>query len=724
MTETVRTVCQGCHSECGVLVTVEDGRVVKIRGDRNHPVSEGYICVKGANYAEFTHHPDRLLHPLRRAGGKGEGRWERVSWEEALSDIAARLTEIRNESGAESLATLNGTGPRTSVFSTNLLAGAIGTPNNVSTDLHICYAPSMVAEFCTVGGPVMQEVGPDYQNSKCIFVVGGNPLVSHPKRGRDLLEGVRKNGAKLIVVDPRRTKLAEMADIWLQIRPGTDVALILAMMHVIIDEDLYDSDFVRHYCHGFDELAAHVRTFTPESVAETTWLPAARIREAARLFATTRPGTVHHRVAVEHNLNSTQTNRALLNLIGITGNLGVRGGNLLPSPVPGYVSTGQVLNRATFPPEVLARRLGAEQFPLISGPEGKFIFVHPALAARAMTEGTPYRLRAMYCAGGNPVVNMQNTRRTWDAFKELDLFVVTDFFMTPTAELADYVLPAATWLERNECCDQQYMGCVAARHRAIEPLGEARDDVQIAVDIAKQLSWAVRDNLPWKSVKEFNEYRVAGTGLSFEEFLDRGYLTVPLAERQYEAGPLNTPTGKVELYSTIFEKHGHDPLPTFVEPPESPVTTPELAADYPLILITGSRVIEYFHSEGRQIPSLRKRVPDPICEIHPDTAAAHNISDGDWLWIETPQIPGERVRFRAVLTDRIHPRIVGAAHGWWFPENPAPDHGVFDSDIDLVLTDDEPREPVCGSVPIRGTLCKVYRDETREAAGTGSPKTS
>lgn len=712
MTKTVRTVCQGCHTECGVLVTVEDGVVTKIRGDREHPVTEGHICVKGRNYAEFACHPDRLLHPLRRSGEKGGGRWERVSWDEALDDIAARLTGIRDESGPESIATLNGTGPRTSVFSTNLLAGAIGTPNNVSTDLHICYAPSMVAEFCTVGGPVMQEVGPDYQNSKCIFVCGGNPLVSHPKRGLDLLHGVRQNGARLIVVDPRRTRLAEMADIWLQIRPGTDVALILAMLNVIMNEELYDPDFVDRFCHGFDELTAHVQPFTPEAVSETTWLPAAQIRDAARLFAATRPGTVHHRVAVEHNLNSTQTNRALLNLIAITGNLGVKGGNLLPSPVPGFVSTGEVLNRAKLPAEVVARRLGGKQFPLISGPEGRFIFVHAALAARAMTKGDPYRLRAVYCAGGNPVVNMQNTRRTWEAFKKLDLFVVTDFFMTPTAELADYVLPAATWLERDECCDQQYMGCIAARRRAIEPLGEARDDIRIVIDLADRLPWALRDNLPWASVREFNEYRVAGTGLTFAEFADRGYLTVPLAERQYEDGPLRTPTGKVELYSTIFEKHGHDPLPTFVEPPESPVTTPELAEEYPLILITGSRVIEYFHSEGRQIPSLRRRVPDPICEIHPGTAAAHGISEGDWLWIETPQVPGERARFRASVTDRIHPRIVGAAHGWWFPENPDPDHGVFQSDIDLVLTDDEPRETVCGSVPIRGTLCKVYRDES------------
>lgn len=709
MDQVIRTACQGCHSECGVLVTVSEGKVVKIRGDAEHPVSRGHICVKGRNYADFLYHPDRLKYPLRRTGEKGEGKWQRVSWDDALDEIAVRLTAVKETHGSESIATLNGTGPRPSVFSTNFLAGALGTPNNVSTDLHICYAPSMVAEFCTVGGPVMQEVGPDYRNAKCIFICGGNPLVSHPTRGRDILEGIEKNNAKLIVVDPRRTRLAGRADLWLQIRPGTDGALILAMIHTIIAEELYDRKFVDQWCYGFDELREHVKAFPPEEVSDTTWLPVEQIKEAARLYATTKPGALHHRVAIEHNLNSTQTNRALLILIAITGNLGIAGGNLLPTGIPGYVSTGAVLNRSRLPPEVVNRRIGGKQYPLISGPEGKFIFVHAALAAQAMLTGEPYPLKAMYCAGGNPVVNMQNTRRNWRAFKQLDLFVVTDFFMTPTTELADYVLPATTWLERDECCDQQYMGCVAARQQAVEPIAETRDDVQIVIDLAERIPWADRNNLPWDNVEQFNDYRVEGMGMTFEEFKSVGYVSVPWEYEQYRRGALDTPTGKVELFSTIFEKHGHDPLPVYVEPPQSPSGTPELLKDYPLILITGARYIEYFHSEGRQISPLRKRVPNPEVEIHPETAGRANIGEGDWVWIETPQVPGERVRFKVKLTPKIHTRVVNAAHGWWFPEDSAPDHGCFESNIDVVLTDDPPREKVCGSVAIRGTLCRVYK---------------
>ena len=705
----VRTVCQGCHSECGVLVQVEGNSVASIKPDPNHPSSRGYICVKGINYAQFTYHPDRIKYPLKRASAKGGGQWQRITWDKALNEIAAKLTDIKDLYGVKSIGTFHGTAPRQSLFSCRLLAAALGTPNVANTDLHICHAPSMIAEIATLGASVLQEEGPDYVNSKCILVCGGNPIVSHPPRGRDLMEGVRKNGAKLIVIDPRRIHLASQADIWLQIRPGTDVALVLAMLHTIIMEDLYDKTFVDRYCHGFNELAMRVREYPPERAAQITWIPAEKIVEAARLFARTKPAVVHHRVAVEHNLNSTHGDQALAILTAITGNLGVKGGNLLPTHVPGYVSTGGVVGSAKLPPEITRERLGSGQYPLISGPDSLFTFVHAGVAAAAMLGREAYPLKALYSAGGNPVVNMQNTRRTWEAFKSLELLVVGDFFMTPTAELADYVLPSTTWLERDECCDEQYMNCIAARQKAVAPLFESRDDVQMIIDLVKRLPWADRKYIPWNSASEFNDFRLRGTGLTFEEFKEKGYLTVETEYRQYKKKGFQTPTGKVELYSTIFKKNGYDPLPLYVEPPQSPISTPELTKDYPLILFTGGRTIEYYHSSGRQIPSLRRRVPDPLIEVHPETADREGISEGDWVWVETPQIKGERVRFKVKLSKNLNPRMVHCQHGWWFPENPAPDHGCFKSNIDVVLTDDPPRESICGSVPTRGTLCRIYK---------------
>ena len=709
MEEVVRTICQGCHSECGVLVYVNKNRVTRIKPDPNHPSSRGYICVKGTHYADFAYHSDRLKYPLRRAGGKGEGKWERISWNEALDGIAARLTEIKEKYGVRSLGAFHGTAPRQSLLSCNLLASALGTPNVISTDLHLCFAPSMVAEIATVGYSVMMEEGPDYLSSRCILVCGGNPLVSHPPRGRDLLEGVNKNKAKLIVIDPRCTPLAAQADMWFRIRPGTDAALILGMLHTVISEELYDKAFVEEYCHGFDKLKEHVKAYPPEKVAEITWLSAAKIKEAARLFAETKPATVHHRVAVEQTLSSTQVARALVILAAITGNLGVRGGNLFSTHVPGFVGTGDLIGRCKLPSEAAKERLGGDEYPLISGPKPLFLFVHAALAAKAMLYGEPYPLKALFVAGGNPVVNMQNTRRTWEAFKNLELLVVADFFMTPSGELADYVLPATTWLERDECCDLQYMNCIAARQKAVEPLFESRDDIHMVIDLVKRIPWANRKYIPWVSVEELNDFRVKGMDLTFGSFKKKGYVTVDPRYKQYEKKGFTTPTRKVEIYSTIFERHGYDPLPTYTEPRESPASTPELLKDYPYILITGGRTIEYYHSSGRQIKPLRKRLPDPEIEVHPEAAQRENIEEGDWVWVETPQVKGERVKLKVKFAPGLDPRIVHAHHGWWFPENPAPDHGCFESNIDVVLSDDPPREKICGSVPTRGTLCKIYK---------------
>jgi len=272
--------------------------------------------------------PDRVLYPLKRVGERGGGEWQRVSWDEALDGIAAGLTAVRDRYGVDAICGYRGTGPRAGGVS-NLVAYALGSPNAVSCDLHICYAPSLLAENVTIGTTTLMERGPDYENSRCVMVMGGNPMISHPPRGRDLLRG-RTHGAKLIVVDPRRTYLAGKADLWLRIRPGTDAALILGTINLVIEQGLYDKEFVEHWCVGFDELAARAAEYPVDRVAELTWLPAEQIREAAYLYATTKPATLHHRVAFDQNLSSTRCSQALIQLAAITGNLDVPGGNLVP----------------------------------------------------------------------------------------------------------------------------------------------------------------------------------------------------------------------------------------------------------------------------------------------------------------------------------------------------------------------------------------------------------
>jgi anaerobic selenocysteine-containing dehydrogenase len=489
----------------------------------------------------------------------------------------------------------------------------------------------------------------------------------------------------------------------------------MGMIQEMIDKELYDKAFVQKWCHGFEELKERAREYPLEKVAGITWVPADKIREATRMYATAKPAVLHKRVATDHNINSTQSARALAILVALTGNLDIPGGNLLPVSLPGYIGQGALVGEdRRFRPslEIEKKRLAAKEYPLITGSEALFPFVPAPLAHEALRDGKPYPIKALFCGGGNPVINMQNVKSVWASLKNnLDLHVVADFFMTPTAEIADYVLPAAHWLERDDTCDLEYMNYIAVRQKVVEPMEECWHDMKISIELAKRLPWANRTFLPWNDVEEFNEDLVKGTGFTFRELKEKSCLIKmnPRKFKRFEEEGFHTPTGKVELYSTAFEKNGFDPLPFYKEPPESPVSTPELFKDYPFILYTGGRHIEFFHSEGRQIPALRERVPDPLVEMHPDTARDMGIEDGEWIWIETPQVKGERVKMRAKVTTNVHPQMVHARHGWWFPEKPSPEHGCFDSNINVVTTDDPPREKICCSVRTRGTLCKVYK---------------
>jgi thiosulfate reductase / polysulfide reductase chain A len=598
MEEIIRSVCQACHCECGVLVQIKDGKVTKIKGDPAHPMNRGFTCVKGQAQPEILYHPERLLYPRKRAGKRGSGKWERISWDQALDEIAKKLTAIKEKYGPTSFGTMHGTGPRPSLYSTVFLAYALGSPNVISVDNHICNLPSRVAERFTLGSSVTMEIGPDYLNSNCIVVVGGNPLTSHPPRGVEILEAKQKRKAKLIVIDPFRTELAAKADLWLQIRPGTDISLALGMMNTIINEELYDKDFVHKWCYGFEQLKERVQEYPIDKVAELTWIPADQIREAARLYATTKPAVMHHRVAIEHNINSTQTCRALAILIALTGNIDLPGGNLLPMSLPGYVShPGRMfpLDR-----EMAKKRIGAKEHPMSSGPEAFTPVVLAPVAREAIHLSHPYPVKALFCAGGNPVVNMQDVKRVWEILKnDLELHVVADFLMTMTAELADYVLPAATWLERDDTCNIMYTNYVAAKQKVVNPIGECWHDVKIAIEWVKRIPWADRRFLPWNDTEEYNEALVKGTGMTFQKFKQKGCVIIPMKYKKYEEKGFDTPTEKVELYSTAFEKNGYDPLPFYLEPPESPFSTPDLFKQYPFILYTGNKQTCGIFSFGR-----------------------------------------------------------------------------------------------------------------------------
>ncbi|MFC1995803.1 molybdopterin-dependent oxidoreductase, partial [Chloroflexota bacterium] len=426
----VKTACQASHCECGVLVHVKDDKVIKIKGDPEHPMNRGKLCPKGLAYTQLLYHPHRLKYPLKRMGKRGGANWQRISWDEALDTIVSRFTKIKEKDGPLSLATSCGTQPRGTFTSTKRLAYALGTPN-AALPGHICFIPSIIAELATYGTFITAEVGPDYQNANCILVWGANPLVAHPPRGRDILDA-KKRGAKLIVIDPRQTKLAAKADFWLQIRPGTDAALALGMMHIIVNERLYDKEFVNKWCVGFEKLAERLQEYSPDRISKITWIPEVEIRRATIAYATTKPATFHHRAALEQNLNASQTCRAMALLVALTGNIDIKGGNVFPSYPPGFMTRADLLTETPIARELAEKCIGARTLPLYSGPDSPLQNAHTPLLIKAMLTGKPYPIKALYATTSNILINSENTKYVWEALHQLEFMVVADFFMTPT----------------------------------------------------------------------------------------------------------------------------------------------------------------------------------------------------------------------------------------------------------------------------------------------------
>jgi len=697
----LKSVCRSCHGGCGALLHVAGGRLVKVVGDPESPLNRGRLCPIGAATLELVYHPDRLKYPLRRRGPRGSGEWQRVSWDEALGEIADRLLAIRDEFGPEAIALGTGTG-RHHIRWVSRFGHALGTPNWCEPGFAQCFHPRVNTCLLTFGDfPVCDLSGET--PPECIVYWGHNPVNSGPDgETRFSVRDALAAKPRIIVVDPRRTFLARKADLWLQLRPGTDDALALSLLNVIISERLYDAPFVARWTHGFDALAGRVRDCTPEWAAPITWVPADRIRAAARLYAETRPSMMEWGCAIEHTPNCIQTVRAISLLPALTGNVDVPGGWVM-----GMHGVGRFPSLIdNLAPEVAAKRLGADRFKLLCGEGADLPAAHIPSLLRAMRDGVPYPVKAFLVFGNNTLTTYGNTRQAEESLRKLDLMVCADLFMTPTAELADFVLPAASWPELDEIAGLPTVAAnvVLAQQKAVQ-IGECRSDEEIFVALARRMGLKVGT----ESVRDVLDAQLAeNLGMNFNELKQVGFVHVPMQYRKYEDGGFKTPTGKIELYSTRLEEFGYDPLPYYEEPPESPVSTPEVAETYPLVLTTGARIPFFFNSEHRQLPTLRKAHPDPLVEIHPDTAARFGISAGDWVWVETAR---GRMRQKARITEDIDPRVVHVEHGWWFPEDPAPQYGVWRSNANLLTSNDPPYDPAMGTYQLRALLCRIGKAE-------------
>ncbi len=697
----VRTSCRGCHGVCQVLVHCDAaGRPVKVTGDPDSPTSRGYICPKGAAAIETAGHPDRLLYPLRRTGPRGSGKYERIGWEEALSHMAAVFSAVRRESGPHHIALCQGTGRPYTEFTARFIH-ALGSPHFVSPG-HNCFLPRVISSAITMGFlPVADIYGQGGACARGVLVFGCNTPDTGAADGMcgAMVRRALDAAETVIVADPRRTRTAKAANLHLQLRPGSECALILAMLHVILGEGLHDAAFVRDWCAGFEELAAHVVPFSPEWAAPVTRVPAAAIRRAARTFARAKPACVLWGNGIDTSVNAFQTGRALLLLVAVTGNLDVPGGMVqwvapqglrTKSPLEDH----DVLGEQFLSAEQKARMIGAGRFPFAPG-------CHQPSFWEACRSGAPYRPRAVWLVGTNPMLTATRGDIVEEALRDhIEFTVVSDFFMTPAAELADLVLPAAHWLEQDDVVNFHKLWCVLARRKVMQA-GEARDDRAVMLELAHRLG--LEAAFPWPDWQAYLAWLLEPSGLTFEAFAAKGIVLGEMRYRKYEERGFRTPSGRVELASSIMARAGRPPLPVYVEPPLSPVSSPETAADFPLILMTGCKTRPYFHSEGHQIPSLARLRPKPRVAVHPGTLAGLGLADGDPVTVVTPN---GRARFFAAADDGLAPDVVSADHAWWDPGAPGPEHGWKESCANLLFGHDH-FDPDCGAEPLKCGLCRL-----------------
>jgi anaerobic selenocysteine-containing dehydrogenase len=693
-TTVYKTECFICNQGCDARVHVKDGSVVLVEGDPSSPVTKGTLCAKGLASKGILYHPDRLLYPMRRVGKRGEGKWERISWDEAYDAVVTNLNSIEQKYGPDSILLATGTNRGWVGYFTRF-ANAYGK-QCMGPGIAQCWFPRMSAQILTFGATPIEN--PYYEGSRCLLVWGCNPTSTWPAKGVNLMDA-RSRGAKMIVVDPLLCEAASKADLWLQLRPGTDAALALGMLHVIINERLYDKEFVDRWCFGFDEFKKRVEEFPPERVAQITWVPKELIIEAARLYAVTKPASITECLSIDQNADTISTTRSLSALAAITGNIDVPGGNVItmPKTLHGRKEESGI---GYLTKEHHEKRLGAKEYPLLAGEACVMSSpsAHNRTVWQAVLTGRPYPIRAIYCHGNNMLQAYANTTMVKEALMSLDFFVVADLFMTDTARLADILLPCASWMERGGVAlhDQTSFNGFHLQQKIAE-VGECRTDITVLNELAAKLGFGAR---MFPSDEAYFDFLLQPSGITYEEFKRKGLISFPDTFKKYEANGFNTPSRKVQLYDPRLEELGFDPLPAYIEPTESPVSTPELARDYPLIITTGGRVPVFRHSELRNIPVLREIVPDLLVSINPRTAVELGLQDGDAVLVESLR---GRMEAKASLTEGIDPGVVQV-----------PSHWPGENNVNYLM-DNEACAPMIGSIQLRCQLCRVQKKGQKQA---------
>lgn len=690
------TVCTICDIGCQLRTETKDGKLFRVKA-HDHPALARNVCFKGTAAPEVHNHAERLTVPLKRVGERGEDKWKEISYEQAMDEISERLKGIVDRYGPESfVVSTSGWNTQTTHGMDRRFMNALGSPNYIS-GVSLCAGNTAAVNKMTYGWFPFADIA----NSKCIVLFGHNPRKHSWTPIFNMINAAQANGAKLIVLDPRVSDQAEKADLHLRLRSGTDAAMCLGWLNVIINEKLYDEAFVRDYTQGFEALVERANEYPLERVAEITGVDAELIAESARMYASADCAVIPWTPITDMQISSTSAIRLHSILRALTGNLDVPGGEVLGGFNPKYISESELGNHDMLSQAQRDKQLGSDLHPaytyraqdkLADATERVWgqryadivmgcYMANPSATFRAMATEKPYPVKAFFTLGNNSLMSYPNQHQILKGMMNQELIVAHELFMTPTAMLADYVLPGDAFSERNHIADSwNWRLGLTVSQKAVEPAPEASSTFEFWRDLAHRFDFG--ELFPWESIEDMLDYRLTPSGKSFAEFSTENFMYVePPEYRKYRKTGFATPSGKVELYSSVLYELGFDPLPYHREGPAT-------SEAYPYRVFTGVREDAFFQTGQRQVEVLRKRSPTPKLFMHPLDAARQDITDNDWVSLETET---GKVAAKVLVQASMKEGHIRVPHGWWYPEmrGSADLAGAFISS-DAVLCPDEP----------------------------------
>jgi thiosulfate reductase/polysulfide reductase chain A len=677
----IPSMCEMCVWRCGLLAKVEEGRVVKLEGNPDHPHSKGKLCPRGQSGLMNTYDPDRVLTPLIRVGKRGEGLFRKASWEEALDLVAQNMLDIKQKYGPEAMI-FSSTHNLSQVQFENLL-NAYGSPN-YGTQRSLCFNAMIVANLTTYG---MEEPERKYDDLKYIILTGRNLMEAISTSETSALSQAIDRGVKVVTLDPRFTKTAAKSAEWLAIRPGTDLAFHLALINVIIGEGLYNRQYVTGHTSGFDKLASAMPQYSPEWAAPITEIPADTIRRIAREFAGAAPyALAHNGWRTSNFINSFQTERTIAILNALAGNWGVA---MFPA-------SGEESGVLGAPPQPPYPRVSVQR---LDGVPWKYPFVPLKIGVfqelrEAVISGTPYQAHGWFIARQNPVMSLPDRGRTLDAFGKIDFITTIDIIMNDTAWFSDVVLPEASYLERYDPLlpvgDKVFI-----RQPVIEPQGEAKSALWIYKQLGERLG--LGDFFQYTDEEDYLRQQLKPLGVILEEVRAKGYADLPETSHSSETSEpsWNTPSGKIELYSDTLAKVGFPGVPIWEEPPQP--------AEGQFYLLTGKVAQStQFGTQNNQL--LHKYSDEPRLWMNVKTAKNLGLADNDM--VEVASTAG-KIHIKLEATQAIRPDCVYLTPGYGhFSKGLTIAYGIGASDSDLHVTY---TDPISGGQALSQTFVTVKK---------------